>query len=182
VSILFRTISRMREQRLLAVAALLGVALTGCSVDEPSPTEQSSTARSADVPQPAPEPREQQFLTRADVEEYPRGSPERAVFEFWFRVQYRDLLSAYESLTPEFRREFAGSLRRFGTYVMADYPRWLTNPRLLFVRTEGNEAMVALAYRNTAGAGERSSFSLRRTPAGWAVAYDFYLANRLTAK
>jgi hypothetical protein len=173
---------RMWVQRLAVVGALVGLALSACSLDKPTPTERSSTANATTATLESAEPREPEFLTQDDIERYSRGSPSRAVFNFWFQIQHRDLLSAYESLAPGFRRRFAGSLGRFGTYVMADYGRWLRNPRLLFSRTDRNKAIVALTYRNAAGTVERSSFSLRRKSRGWAIAYEAYLANRLTAK
>jgi hypothetical protein len=174
-------VSRICAHRLAVVGAFLGLVLSGCSFDKPTPTERSSTADATDATLTAWEPRGSQFLTQADVQGHSPGSPARAVFNFWFQIQHRDLLSAYESLAREFRTRFAGSLRRFGRYVMADYSRWLTKPRLLFVQTEGDKATVALTYRNSARIVQRSSFSLRQSASGWAIAYEAYLANRLSA-
>lgn len=171
--------------RWLAAAALT-VAITfsvGCGLEKPEPPPEREEAQASPaVEADTPTAYEPEFLTLDDVRRYERGDPRRAVLDFWFAIQYRDLLSAYESLTAEFQREFSPSLRRFGTYVMADHARWLTKPSMLFVQENGGRAIVAIKYALNGGGSERSSLALEREDGRWKIAYDFYLSNRLLGK
>lgn len=170
-----------------AVTAAL-IPIVGCGLEKPTPPDERDEASNPAVTRPQqPHPEgaatpEPEYLTGKDLRRYEPSDPRRIVLRFWFAVQYRDLLSAYESLTAEFRREFSPSLRRFGTYVMADHGRWLTTPSMLFVEENGGRASVAVSYPLRGGGTERSAFSLERERGRWKIAYDFYLTNRLLGK
>ena len=171
--------------RLACALAVAALALAGCSVGAP---EEPAAERAQGTPSPAgaaAEPTPQPDLLRpSDVERRPEGSSERALFELWYAIQYRDMLAAYDLLTEDFKREFSPSLKRFGTYVMADHPRWLARPDVLFKRRERGREIVTIRYRRPEPGRpeERFSMTFAREDGLWKLAYDFYLANRLTAR
>jgi hypothetical protein len=160
--------------RWILLALLLPV-IAGCSASAPKapkPTPTPSTAAPAGQAQP-------RYLQQDDLDRFSRDTPERALMELWFAVQYRDMLGAYALVTGEIKRE-APTLRRFSTFVMADYPRWLNAPKILFSRRHGAFRVLTVEYQ-TPGNPQPQRFAMTfvREAGTWKLAYDFYLANRL---
>jgi hypothetical protein len=167
-------VMRTRGRALALISLALATAGAGCSADKPEPKkapELRARAGESDA--------NRGFLSLKEVEATPARSPGRSVLEFWFAVQNRDLLTAHNALTDDFRREYAGSLRRFTKFILADYPHWLFKPKTTFTRTEGGRATVGVSYHTQAGSIERTSFSMRRRGGRWLIAYEVYLATRL---
>ena len=167
---------------------LTALALSGCSVgapEEPTTPQQATDSdtrtKAASPRQDAPEP---VFLEQDDLSAHEANTPERAVLDLWFAIQYRDMLTAYDLMAKEFREEFAQSLPHFSEFVMADYPRWRATPRILFSRaTSDGRRMVAVAYRRPdTKSRERFAMTFVREGGAWKLAYDFYLAQRLAAE
>jgi len=171
------------------LAVLTAAVFAGCSVgapEEPAKPPQASdkeaaaqraSAKPDATPTPAP-----RYIEQEDVTATPDGSAREAFYKLWFAVQYRDMLTAYDLMSADFRRDFARSLPRFSEYVMADYRRWLSKPKVLFTTKTNNGESLAVSYRPPGGSEERFATTFTRESGRWKVAYDFYLAQRLSAK
>ena len=174
------TISTMISCRRLA-PLFVAVAVAGCSTDAPKATDETTTKRGDAAPAngTAPQP---VYLTTADREAQKVGTPQRAVIDFWSTVQNRDLLAAYDMLTADFKRQFAPTLRKFGTFIIADHPHWLVKPKVLSAETDSAVSSVVVTYPIPGGNAPRETFSLVRDSGQWRIRYNFYLVNRLTAQ
>ena len=91
------------------------------------------------------------------------------------------MLTAYGLLSKKFRGDFAGTLRHFQTFVMADYPRWLAKPNVVLAKDDSRKTLI-VDYRPPQRLQEREAMTFIRENGAWKLLYDFYLANRLTAK
>ena len=172
---------------LSASLILASCVLTGCGLEapkapKPTPAAGATAAAQSEARKNAAEAPAPEFLTDTDLRPYSSRSPERAALELWRSIQNRDILSAYESLTPNFRKEYGKSLTHFGTFVMADYQRWLTKPRIVSSSTQPGRASIFMNYPVKGGVDQRFTFAMRREKGRWRLAYDFYLANRLNGK
>lgn len=174
------------KRRCWVGAAVCAAMLSSCSADAPQP-EDADSGGGAQPSAPAataaaPKPTSPMFLTPEDVRKQPGGSARAALYEFWFLVQYREMSRAYARLSQNFKKSFAGSLRHFQIYVMADHPRWLAKPTVLFDRGTATRKTLAVLYKRPQGVAEREAVTFMRENGAWKLDYSFYLANRLIAK
>jgi hypothetical protein len=105
------------------------------------------------------------------------------VLDFWWDIQYQDLFRAYGALTPTFQQQYGKTVQHFANLVMADYGHWLgPEPQVIQDNIQGNSATVVMRY-TPPGLPLMTpfTFSLVRQSGQWKIAYNFYLANRLSA-
>jgi hypothetical protein len=162
-------------------AALLAVALSGCGLSKPTPAKGSASGTTSSVTTtPTPHYR---YLTNADLTKYATTSPARVVLDFWWDVQYQDFYRAYGELGRPFQRQYGKGVQHFAVLLMDDYTHWLgEGPHVIRENISGSSATVVTQY-----APPRLppltpvSFSMVREGGQWKIAYNFYLAIRLSA-
>jgi hypothetical protein len=164
--------------------ALLATAMTvsGCGLSKPTPAKGSVSGKTS--PATTPPTSNYRYLTHADFAKYAVDSPARAALEFWWDIQYQDFYRAYGRLSRSFQRQYGKGVQRFATLVMAEYGHWLGNdPHVIDDYISGSSATVVTRYTPPGFPPSRTpySFSLVREGEQWKIAYNFYLATRLSA-
>lgn len=168
-----------------ALYVAVSFAVSACGVSSPHAGQTSSavpssvTTRSTSNGQTKPAV---SYLSPKDIDAQAPDSAARAFLMFWSEMQTRDLYSAYNAMSTQFRAEFAPTLRHFGTYTMADYLHWLVKPKILSTMTNGAHASVVVTYAVAGGEAPRETFLFIRQGQSWQLAYDFYLANRMLGR
>lgn len=156
---------------LILTLGLLAVSSLACGADDPSGNDGGGQVDG-----------EETIIDEGDLDEFPAGSPQRALLEFWREIQYKNYPSAYERLTKEFQEDYAKDIANFEKYVSADYLHWLATPDL---SEEGEksgddkEQTMFFEYKAPDRPVERDSVTMEQEDGEWKLAYYFYLINRL---
>jgi hypothetical protein len=167
-----------------AFAVLLATSMCGCGLSKPKPPTSRSTAQETLSTTTNSGPH-YHYLTQAELAKHAATSPGRAVLNFWWYVQNQDFYRAHAALTREFQQQPKRDVQQFGSLVMDEYAHWLGNgPRVILEDISGSSATVVMRYAPPGFGSPPStpvSFSLVREEGQWKIAYNFYLATRLSA-
>ena len=148
---------------MLVLAALVAA---GCGGGEP--TETSGRA--------------EQVLTAEQVNEYPEGTPEHALFDWWRHAQHRDLTGVLHYFRADVREEHEGSnLFRRKLGLVAQVLR-NARPDILETERSGDEAVVWTRVRSRRETGKNRyvpastpyAFSMVREDGEWRFADDYF--------
>jgi hypothetical protein len=155
---------------------LVALALAGCgnSANPMVRTAPASTATGADgrldtTPTP---------LTLADLDRYPKGSAQAAVFNLIFWAQWGNEFGVYDSYDPVPAR-VVGFRDLIGSYAAARPGLVTVSPRLVAVRSTSAGAFVALDFLAKDRPPTHDSFVLRRRRGQWRVLFDTVLERSL---
>jgi hypothetical protein len=158
--------------------------MCGCGLSKPKPPTSHSTAHET-VSTTTNSGPHYHYLTQAELAKHTATSPGRAVLNFWWYIQNQDFYRAHQALTREFQQQPKRDVQQFGTLVMDEYTHWLGNgPRVILEDISGSSATVVMRYAPPGfGAPPPTpvSFSMVREEGQWKIAYNFYLATRLSA-
>lgn len=142
---------------MLVIALLLALSLAACgnSSDSPAP---SSTAPN-------------NVLSRAEVEEQPAGSVERAFLEYWSDLQYQSWAEVAAYYEPDFREAIGTAAIIGGKKINgSSYPQ--LKPEIVRVSDNGDFATINYSLQFIDGSKELASITWRRDGGSWQIVYD----------
>ena len=159
-----------------AAVVLLALPAAGCGGGGSAPATQS--------PGPA-----QQILSRSDVTKYAKGSPQRALLQWWRDIQYSNVTGYMNAYQPSVRRGLATSattaagLRWFSGAVQT------VRPSIVDTEQHGSRVVVYtnLDTRTPVGAkhfvtsSRAQAFSLVKKAGAWKLADDSFVQSTLPA-
>ena len=120
------------------------------------------------------------LLTERQVERQPVGSPQRAVFEWWRALQFKNAVEA----SRYFKSSLGLTPRKLYRYLPSAEPAVANRPRLFDVETSGDRAIVRLLLEKTTtspnGRADRArkaqAFNLVREHGDWKLSDNYFLA------
>jgi hypothetical protein len=119
------------------------------------------------------------LLTDKQIERQPAGSPQRAVFEWWRGLQFKNAVEA----APYFSSSLHMTPTKLTKYLPAVESAFTYRPRLIDVQESGDTAIVRLLLekttRNPNGRLDREqkaqAFNLVRQGGSWKLSDNLYL-------
>jgi hypothetical protein len=148
----------------VAVFALIALTLSACGSSSDEPTAKV-----------APD----NLISRAEVEQQPAESAQRAFLEFWGALQFQSWAEMVAYYSPAFRESVGSSAIIAGKKVNASaYP--LLKPKIVNVKSKNGLETIKYTVQFIDGSQELASISWRKRLGNWEIVFDSRLEPELT--
>ena len=136
------------------VAAIFALALSACGTKETSASLAPNN-----------------LLDPTELSRHPRGSVERAFYEYWSALQFRSWADAATYYDPAFR-DFVGTSALIGAKKLEAGSYAVLKPDVVRLKESPGEVTVYYALRLADGTKELDSITWREDDGNWRIIYD----------